>query len=63
MIEKLKIKENKKLKHKMKLYKELEKIKFVGTNIIINSMSLNDLLDEINKVYNDKFRDYNDCPV
>ena len=58
VLEKLIIKENKKLKNKRQLYKELEKIKFIRNTFTTNNLSLDELLNKIDQVYNDKFTSY-----
>lgn len=59
-IEKQKITENKQLKNKIKLKKEVEKIKFNGNELILQyNYTINNLLDELTKVCNEKFNDYN----
>jgi hypothetical protein len=59
--EKLKIKENKNLKNKLQLKKEVEKIKFSGNDLELQyNYTLNDLLDDLTKVCNEKFNDYNE---
>ena len=59
-LEKSIIQANKKLKNKRELYKQLEKIKFNGTKIILNDFTLNDLLDKIKEVSIMKYNEYND---
>lgn len=59
-LEKSIIQANKKLKNKRELYKQLEKIKFNGTKIILNDFTLNDLLDKIKEVSTMKYKEYND---
>jgi hypothetical protein len=59
-IEKAKITANKKLKNKTQLKKEIEKIKFTGNNIELQyDYKLNDLLDNLTKVCNEKFNEFN----
>ena len=59
-IEKEKIKNNKKLKNKTQLKKEVEKIKFCGNNLELQySYTLNDLMDDLTNVCNEKFTNYN----
>jgi hypothetical protein len=59
-IEKEKIKNNKKLKNKNQLKKEVEKIKFSGNNLELQfNYTLNDLLDELTNVCNERFNEYN----
>ena len=57
-IEKEQIKANKKLKNKRVLYRNLEKIKFNRNTILIERMTLNELLDRIESIANSKFEDY-----
>lgn len=60
-LEKQKITDNKQLKNKLKLKKEVEKIKFMGNNFELQyNYSLNDLLDELTNICNTKFQDYNE---
>jgi hypothetical protein len=60
-IEKAKITANKKLTNKTQLKKEIEKIKFTGNNLELQyDYKLNDLLDNLTKVCNEKFKDYNE---
>lgn len=59
-LEKSIIQANKKLKNKRELYKQLEKIKFNGTKIILNDFTLNDLLDKIKEVSVMKYKEYTD---
>ena len=59
-LEKSIIQANKKLKNKRELYKQLEKIKFNGTKIILNDFTLNDLLDKIKEVSAMKYKEYTD---
>jgi predicted nucleic acid-binding Zn-ribbon protein len=59
-LEKSIIQANKKLKNKRELYKQLEKIKFNGTKIILTDYTLNDLLDKITEVSIMKYKEYND---
>ena len=59
-LEKSIIQVNKKLKNKRELYKQLEKIKFNGTKIILNDFTLNDLLDKIKEVSTMKYKEYTD---
>ena len=47
-------------KNKRELYKQLEKIKFNGTKIILNDFTLNDLLDKIKEVSTMKYKEYTD---
>ena len=47
-------------KNKRELYKQLEKIKFNGTKIILNDFTLNDLLDKIKEVSAMKYKEYTD---
>jgi hypothetical protein len=59
-IEKAKITANKKLKNKTQLKKEIEKIKFTGNNLELQyDYKLNDLLDNLTKVCNEKFNEFN----
>lgn len=59
-IEKEKIKNDKKLKNKTQLKKEVEKIKFCGNNLELQfNYTLNDLMDDLTKVCNEKFNEYN----
>ena len=59
-LEKQKITNNKKLKNKTQLKKEVEKIKFNGNNFELQyNYTLNDLLDKINEICNEKFNEYN----
>ena len=59
-IEKEKIKNNKSLKNKMKLKNEVEKIKFCGNKLELHhNYTLNDLLNDLTKICNEKFNDYN----
>lgn len=60
-LEKQKITENKQLKNKLKLKKEVEKIKFLGNNFELQyNYTLNDLLDELTNICNEKFKEYTD---
>ena len=60
-IEKQKITDNKQLKNKIKLKKEVEKIKFNGNELILQyNYTVNNLLDELTKVCNEKFNNYNE---
>ena len=60
-IEKKKISENKNLKNKTQLKKEVDKIKFTGNDFELQyNYKLNDLLDDLTKVCNEKFNDYNE---
>ena len=60
-IEKQKITDNKQLKNKLKLKKEVEKIKFTGNNFELQyNYTLNDLLDELTNICNEKFKQYNE---
>jgi len=60
-LEKQKITNNKQLKNKLKLKKEVEKIKFTGNNFELQyNYSLNDLLDELTNICNEKFKQYNE---
>ena len=59
-IEKEKIKNNKKLKNKNQLKKEVEKIKFCGNNLELQyHYTLNNLMDDLTNVCNEKFTNYN----
>lgn len=59
-LEKAKITANKKLKNKNQLKKEVEKIKFIGNELELQfNYTLNDLLDDLTKVCNERFTDYN----
>jgi hypothetical protein len=61
-IEKKKITENKNLKNKTQLKKDVEKIKFTGNDFELQyNYTLNDLLYDLTKVCDEKFNDYNDC--
>ena len=58
-LEKNKITANKNLKNKTQLKKEVEKIKFNGNDIVLQyNYTLNDLLDEIIKVNNEIYKEY-----
>lgn len=60
-IEKEKIKNNKKLKNKKELKKEVEKIKFCGNKLELQfNYTLNDLLNDLTKVCDERFNEYND---
>jgi hypothetical protein len=60
-LEKQKITDNKQLKNKLKLKKEVEKIKFTGNNFELQyNYSLNNLLDDLTNICNEKFKDYNE---
>jgi hypothetical protein len=60
-ITKKKITNNKKLKNKTQLKKEVEKIKFNGNNFELQyNYTLNNLMDELTKISNEKFKDYNE---
>jgi uncharacterized coiled-coil protein SlyX len=60
-LEKQKITDNKQLKNKLKLKKEVEKIKFTGSNFELQyNYSLNNLLDDLTNICNEKFKDYNE---
>jgi hypothetical protein len=60
-LEKQKIINNKKLKNKTQLKKEVEKIKFNGNNFELQyNYTLNNLMDELTKISNEKFKDYNE---
>ena len=60
-LEKLKIRENKKLKNKIQLKREVEKIKFNGNDLDLQfNYTLNNLLDDLTKVCNEKFSYYNE---
>jgi uncharacterized coiled-coil DUF342 family protein len=62
-LEKAKITANKQLKNKTKLKKEIEKIKFIGNDIELQyNYTLNDLLNKITEINNERFNEYNDCP-
>ncbi len=62
-LEKSKITANKQLKNKTKLKKEIEKIKFIGNDIELQyNYTLNDLLNKITEINNERFNEYNDCP-
>jgi uncharacterized coiled-coil DUF342 family protein len=62
-LEKVKITANKQLKNKTKLKKEIEKIKFIGNDIELQyNYTLNDLLNKITEINNERFNEYNDCP-
>ena len=59
-LEKAKITANKKLKNKTQLKKEVEKIKFTGNDLELQfNYTLNDLLDELTNVCNERFNEYN----
>jgi len=59
-LEKAKITANKKLKNKNQLKKEVEKIKFIGNELELQfNYTLNNLLDDLTKVCNERFTDYN----
>jgi hypothetical protein len=60
-LEKQKIINNKKLKNKTQLKKEVEKIKFNGNNFELQyNYTLNNLMDELTNICNEKFKDYNE---
>jgi hypothetical protein len=60
-LEKAKITANKKLKNKNQLKKEVEKIKFIGNELELQfNYTLNDLLDDLTNICNEKFKDYNE---
>ena len=60
-LEKQKITDNKQLKNKLKLKKEVEKIKFTGNNFELQyNYSLNNLLDDLTNICNEKFKNYNE---
>ena len=60
-LEKQKITDNKQLKNKLKLKKEVEKIKFMGNNFELQyNYSLNNLLDDLTNICNEKFKNYNE---
>ena len=62
-LEKAKITANKQLKNKTKLKKEIEKIKFIGNDIELQyNYTLNDLLNKITEINNERFNEYNECP-
>ena len=62
-LEKAKISANKTLKNKNQLKKEVEKIKFTGNDLELQySYTLNDLLDKLTEVCNERFNDYNEIP-
>lgn len=65
-IKKLEITNNKQLKNKIKLKKEIEAIKFKGNDITLQyNYSLNDLLNKLTLINNEKFKEYsefNDIP-
>ena len=62
-IEKAKITANKKLKNKTQLKKEVEKIKFIGNELELQfNYTLNDLLDDLTQVCNERFTEYNNYP-
>ena len=62
-LEKSKITANKQLKNKTKLKKEIEKIKFIGNDIELQyNYTLDDLLNKITEINNERFNEYNDCP-
>ena len=59
-LEKAKITANKKLKNKNQLKKEVEKIKFIGNELELQfNYTLNDLLDDLTQVCNERFTEYN----
>lgn len=59
-LEKAKITANKNLKNKMQLKKEVDKIKFIGNDLELQyNYTLNDLLDELTQVCNERFNEYN----
>jgi hypothetical protein len=59
-LEKQKIINNKKLKNKTQLKKEIEKIKFTGNDLELQyDYTLNDLLDNLTKICNERFTEYN----
>ena len=63
-LEKEKITANKNLKNKMKLKREIEKIKFIGNDITLQyNYTLNELLDYITEVSNERFSEYNNYSV
>jgi predicted transglutaminase-like protease len=52
-----------KLKNKTQLKKEVDKIKFIGNELELQfNYTLNDLLDDLTKVCNERFTDYNNYP-
>jgi hypothetical protein len=62
-LEKAKITANKQLKNKTKLKKEIEKIKFIGNDIELQyNYTLDDLLNKITEINNERFNEYNECP-
>jgi len=59
-LEKAKITANKNLKNKMQLKREVDKIKFIGNDLELQyKYTLNDLLDELTQVCNERFNEYN----
>jgi hypothetical protein len=59
-LEKAKITANKNLKNKTQLKKEVDKIKFIGNDLELQyNYTLNDLLDDLTKVCNERFNEYN----
>ncbi len=63
-VEKNKIK-NSKAKNKVELKKQAQKVKISSIKLeLMNGYTLNELLDDLTKVCNEKFKDYNDfeCP-
>ena len=59
-LEKAKITANKNLKNKMQLKREVDKIKFIGNDLELQfNYTLNDLLDELTQVCNERFNEYN----
>ena len=59
-LEKAKITANKNLKNKMQLKKEVDKIKFIGNDLELQyNYTLNDLLDYLTQVCNERFNEYN----
>ena len=58
------ITENKKLKNKIQLKKEVEKIKFNSNELSLQyNYTINNLLDDLTKVCNEKFKDYNEFEI
>jgi hypothetical protein len=57
---------NKKLKNKTQLKKEVEKIKFNGNNFELQyNYTLTNLIEELTNICNEKFKEYNEydeCP-
>jgi hypothetical protein len=63
---KAKITQNKSLKNKVQLKREIEKIKFKGNTLTLQyNYSLNDFLDKLTEINNKRFElyeEFNDCP-